>query len=200
MKKFQGNPIIYFFIVTVVISTVFTSCALLDWLEDKPEYEREEEKKLYNLIMEYRAEKGLPVIPMSKSLNYVAKTHVKDLHKHFDLTNVRNCNSHSWSNKGRWTACCYSPDHSNAACMWNKPRELTSYKGNGYELVYTPGGATSWKSDQIKAEKALSAWKYYRELNAVILNDSISQDQWKAIGIGVYKEYVSVWFGKEPDE
>jgi uncharacterized protein YkwD len=39
----------------------------------------DEESKLYNIIMQYRNEKGLPDIPLSKSLTFVAQTHVQDL-------------------------------------------------------------------------------------------------------------------------
>ena len=89
----------------------------------------EEEAKLYRLIMEYRSEKGLPVIALSKSLTKVAQIHVKDLNENY--SGSTSCNMHSWSNKGNWTACCYTSDHAQAECMWNKPRELTAYRGNG---------------------------------------------------------------------
>lgn len=92
-----------------------------------------EEMKLYNNIMEYRKEKKLPSIPLSKSLTFVAQTHVSDLVN--NKPDIGKCNSHSWSRKGNWTSCCYTPDHSRAECMWNKPSELTSYKGTGFEIV-----------------------------------------------------------------
>ena len=53
-----------------------------------------EEKKLYNLIVEYRKVKGLESIPLSSKLTMVAQTHAKDLsenHKPFD----GECNLHS---------------------------------------------------------------------------------------------------------
>ena len=37
-----------------------------------------EERKLYNNIMEYRRANGLPTIPLSASLTYVAQMHCKD--------------------------------------------------------------------------------------------------------------------------
>jgi hypothetical protein len=47
----------------------------------------EEEKKLYNLMMEYRKKNGLPSIPQSVSLTFVAQAHVHDLNdNHPDLT------------------------------------------------------------------------------------------------------------------
>ena len=51
--------------------------------EDYPEYNKplqfsEEEIKLYHLLMEYRKQNRLPIIPLSYNLSYVAKVHVWD--------------------------------------------------------------------------------------------------------------------------
>jgi uncharacterized protein YkwD len=82
--------------------------------------------------------------------------------------------------------------------MWSKPRELTSYKGNGYEIAC---GSNECCSDFIMtAAYALQAWKKSTGHNAVIVNQSIWNDnQWKAIGIGLSNGFAVVWFGKEPD-
>lgn len=149
-----------------------------------------EESQLYALIMKYRKENGLPEIPLSAALTYVAQTHVKDLADNNPDTG--RCNAHSWSANGDWTPCCYTPDHAQAKCMWNKPRELTDYKGNGYEIAY-------WNSDKAKAAEALASWKSSSAHHAVILNRDIWDDRWNAIGIGVYQQYAVVWFGKELD-
>lgn len=60
------------------------------------------------------------------------------------------CNLHSWASSSKWytpflslpspslcplyslsfiirSGCCYYSDHRNAACMWNKPREIDGY-------------------------------------------------------------------------
>lgn len=153
-----------------------------------------EEQKLYNLIMEYRKQKGLPSILLSQSLTLVAQTHVRDLEDNFVLGT--NCNTHSWSDKGRWTSCCYTSDHAQKECMWNKPRELTSYKGNGFEIAF--GGA---KGYVVTAEAALKAWKGSSGHTQVIINSDIwKKHPWNAIGIGIYKGYAVVWFGKEEDK
>ena len=150
-----------------------------------------EETELYNIIMQYRYSKGLTKIPLSKSLTFVAQTHVKDLVN--NKPDVGNCNMHSWSNKGNWTPCCYTDDHARAKCMWDKPSELTSYKGNGYEISY--GGGNS-----VTAIGALSGWKSSSGHNAVIINQGIWNDNnWQAIGIGIYKGFAVVWFGEEKD-
>jgi hypothetical protein len=151
----------------------------------------EEEKKLYDLIMQYRKTQGLPIIPLSASLTYVAQTHVRDLiDNHPD---IGNCNTHSWSDKGSWTECCYTSDHAQAEGMWSKPKELTSYQGLGYEIAF-------WSSDNTTAAESLSGWKSSSGHNAVVLNKGIwGSHPWKAIGIGIYNNYAVVWFGEELD-
>ena len=149
-----------------------------------------EETELYNIIMQYRYSKGLSKIPLSKSLTFVAQTHVKDLVN--NKPDVGNCNMHSWSNKGNWTPCCYTDDHARAKCMWDKPSELTSYKGNGYEISFGSSGS-------VTALEALNGWKSSSGHNAVIINQGIWNRSWQAIGIGIYKGFAVVWFGNERD-
>ena len=152
-----------------------------------------EEQKLYKLIMNYRTEKGLPKIPLSKSLTFVAQTHVRDLCN--NKPDVDSCNMHSWSNKGNWNGCCYTDDHAQAKFIWNKPRELTSYKGSGYEIAYySMAGAN--------AVEALEGWINSSEGHRkLIINEAgWKSHHWQAIGIGIYKYYAVVWFGEEEDE
>ncbi len=94
----------------------------------------EKEYHLYRLLMDYREANGLPDIPLSKALTFVAQVHAGDLTDYYKMSN--RCTFNSWSRKGEWKACCYRKDHSKAACMWNKPRELTTYTGDGFELTY----------------------------------------------------------------
>ncbi len=150
-----------------------------------------EEKKLYDLIMDYRRQNGLPVISLSKSLTFVAQTHVYDLDK--NNPNQGNCNLHSWSSNGNWKPCCYTSDHKQAKLMWSKPSELTNYTGNGYEIAHK-------SSDKATAIGAINSWKSSTGHNDVILNQNIwSSNSWKSIGIGIYNNYAVVWFGKEND-
>lgn len=76
--------------------------------------------------------------------------------------------------------------------MWNKPKELTSYPGNGFEIA-------AQKSDLINAKEALTLWKESKYHNEVILNKGVYAREWKAMGIGIYKNYSVVWFGHETD-
>jgi hypothetical protein len=155
-----------------------------------------EELKLYELIMDYRREKGLSKIPLSKSLMHVAQQHCLDLSAN-RIDEAAGCNMHSWSGKGKWSECCYTPNHKQAKCMWNKPRELTSYEGNGYEI----GFGSLDRGYIATAEDALAGWKSSRAHNNVIINKAPWQKiKWKAIGIGIYKGYAMVWFGEEVDK
>ena len=154
----------------------------------------EDEMKLYELIMEYRKEKGLPEIPLSKSLTYVARLHAKDVENNRPKVG---CNMHSWSDdgKGLWDYCCYPSNHKNATCMWEKPRQLTNYPGDGFEIAH--GGRDGYISTP---ELALKGWKNSSGHNAVIINEGKWESKkWQAIGVGIYKGFAMVWFGLEPD-
>lgn len=152
-----------------------------------------EELELYRLLNEYRVKNSLPKVPLSPSLTYVAQTHARDLSEN---PPKGKCNMHSWSSSGKWSACCYTSDHAQAQCMWNKPRELTGYPGNGYENAYR---VTS-EYKKLSARSAINSWIKSRDHNAVILNQGIWNDyHWQAVGIGIYGNYAVLWFGNEAD-
>lgn len=155
-----------------------------------------EEQKLYDLIMQYRTERGLPVIPLSPSLTIVAQTHAKDLA--INRPDKGSCNAHSWSNHGNWIPVCYTSNHAQAKLMYSKPSELTNYKGNGYEIVTMIYGTQ--KDLVMTPTTALKSWKGSAPHNAVIINSGMwKSSEWQSIGIGMYKGYACVWFGEEPD-
>lgn len=143
-----------------------------------------EEMKLYNLINDYRKENKLPPIPLSKSLSYVARQHTIDLY-----SNVKGL-SHGWS------TCIYNASKKETyTCMWLKPSEMTNYKGYGYECAYS----VDW--GDVGAEDALNTWKKSTPHNNVITNKSIwSTSKWNALGVGIYKNYATIWFGEDKDE
>ncbi|RDV36763.1 hypothetical protein DV096_16890 [Bradymonadaceae bacterium TMQ3] len=155
-----------------------------------PAWTTAEAYELYELIMAYRVENGLPEIPLSPSLSAVADAHVADLNEHPETTDGE-CNLHSWSDQGSWTACCYTPDHAEASCMWDKPRELSDYPGNGYEI--------SAMSTSMTPESALLLWQESPDHNAVLLNEDDWSTAWGAIGVGIAGQYAHIWFGHEAD-
>lgn len=148
------------------------------------------EKELYKLMMEYRKSKKLSIIPLSKSLITVAQIHSRDLAQNHSNNDI--CNAHSWSNNGAWESCCYTSDHAKASCMWNKPKELTSYNYPGYEIACVG-------NETLSPLEALENWKTSKAHNNVIINGDIWDSKWEAIGIGMYKGYATVWFGHYPD-
>ena len=150
-----------------------------------------EEYKIYEQLNAYRKQYKLPRIPLSASLTTVAQTHAKDLEINQPVKG--NCNLHSWSDKGTWSACCYTNDHANAKGMWGKPKELSSYPGDGYEIAY-------WQSDGANANAAISGWKKSPGHNNIMINRDIWKKlTWNACGIGLYGNYAVVWFGREND-
>jgi hypothetical protein len=175
MKRF-----VFIFIFTLLLQT---GCKKEDTIDP--------ENSIVDLINNYRLEKNLTEIPVSASLTTVSKTHSIDLAENYVLNDE--CNLHSWSNKGSWTSFCYTPDHANAQLMWDKPRELTSYPGNGYEIA-------AFRSDTMTANAAIELWKNSEAHLDLILNCGIWKDvKWKAIGGAFKGGYAVVWFGEVTD-
>lgn len=174
----------------LVLLTITSVCTHAQWVSDGSFITREE-YKLYTIVNQYRNSRGLHTIPLSRSLTAVAQTHVRDLMEHFTQGGAGN--AHSWSSYGSWTACCYTPDHAQAQHMWNKPSQLTPYKGDGFEIAYGNLGTFT-------AEDALKGWKSSPGHHSVIINTGIWADaRWSAIGIAIYKNYSVIWFGKDTD-
>ena len=149
------------------------------------------EVELYNMINEYRKLYNLPPIPLSKSLSYVAKTHVRDLF--FNRPDQGACNFHSWSDKGKWKPFCYPKDEKKNFSVWDKPKEITPYKSKGYEIVY-------WENNPVTIDSILPFWRSIDYFNSFLIYTGKWQGKtWLAIGIGIYENYATVWFGEIPD-
>ncbi len=145
------------------------------------------------VVNRYRRSRGLPVIALSPALTRVAAAHVADLEAHYRKTGT--CNMHSWSKNGNWSACCYTPDHRQAACMWNKPKEITggAYSAPGYEIV-------AHYTDPMTPAMALEIWKDSPGHHAMILNSGTwSAHPWRAMGAAIGTHFAVVWFGEAAD-
>ncbi len=142
-----------------------------------------EEMKLYEMVNQYRQQRRLPPIPLSRSLSYVAKKHVIDLQ--YNIGKV----SHSWSD------CKYDSNNPKTyGCMWHKTQELTSYEAHGYECVF------GMHPEYATAKKALKSWQRSSGHNNVIVNRGPwRQVEWNALGVAVYKNYAALWFGEIKD-
>ncbi|MFC1670132.1 CAP domain-containing protein [Spirochaetota bacterium] len=143
-----------------------------------------EEYRLYKMINDYRTRLGLNKIPLSKSLSYVARVHVRDLADNLGYL------THGWS------SCKYDGGNSSTyPCMWKKPKELTGYSGYGFECAH--GGSGGYVAS---ATSALRSWQGSAPHNAVITNKGIwKSSKWKALGVGIYRGYSAIWFGTVKD-
>ncbi|MCK9219835.1 MAG: CAP domain-containing protein [Bacteroidales bacterium] len=149
------------------------------------------EQKLYELVNLYRKKQNLAPLPLSKSLCYVASLHMKDLFFHHP--DQGECNSHSWSDKGSWKPFCYPGDESKKSSVWDKPRELTTYPGKGYEIVY-------WENNPVEIDTVLKVWKTEPYFNSFLTNSGKwLGKKWNAIGISLYENYACAWFGEVSD-
>ena len=149
------------------------------------------EYKLYNMINAYRQRYDLPSIPLSKSLCYVASTHVNDLFFHHP--DQGSCNAHSWSDHGSWKPFCYPRDENKKNSVWDKPKELTPYRSKGFEIVY-------WENDVVVIDSIIAFWKSMDYFNSFLMNTGKWQGtKWNAIGIGLHGNYACAWFGELPD-
>jgi hypothetical protein len=149
------------------------------------------EYKLYTMINAYRQRYELPPIPLSKSLCYVASEHVKDLFFHHP--DKGSCNAHSWSDQGNWKPFCYPRDENKKNSVWDKPKELTPYKGKGFEIVY-------WENSPVVIDSIIALWKSMDYFNSFLMNTGKWQGKkWNAIGIGIHENYACAWFGELPD-
>jgi hypothetical protein len=157
----------------------------------------EYEQALFEELNKYRAQHKLPALVLSHSLTLVAQTHCRDLQ--INQPHRRsNCNMHSWSNRGPWTACCYTSDHRRSSCMWSKPSELTPYKSDGFEIAFY--STARYPDAKAFAADAVQSWSKSKGHNDVIINKGTWRDvEWKAVGIGHYGEFAAVWFGETTD-
>jgi hypothetical protein len=160
------------------------------------------EAELARLINEYRATQNLPAIPVSKSMTLVAQQHVWDSNNNQGSMPVdpggQECNLHSWTRvvnpalqQGKWTEVCYTGDHANAQGMWNKPREIAGFPGEGVENSH-------WASAGTTPAGALNGWKNSPGHNAVITE----QNGWgpfKSLGVGISGNYAHMWVSLTAD-
>ncbi|MDT8393548.1 MAG: SPOR domain-containing protein [Bacteroidales bacterium] len=151
----------------------------------------DDEYHLYELINAHRAINGLDAVPLSASLCYVARTHVVDLYTNHPDTSI--CNLNSWSDKGDWTPCCHNKYVPMEDCIRNKPKELTNYSGEGYELAYA----------EIFDTHPDTVFRFWEKIDAAshfILNQDKWKDKsWRAMGVGIYKSYAVLWMGQRRD-
>ncbi len=148
----------------------------------------DQEIALIDLDNGYRMQNGLPAVPINEDLCAVAHIHAVDLDEQ-GPHEVAGCGLRSWSAVGQWSACCYTEDLAEVQCMWDKPRELTRYAGDGVEAV-------AMANDPATALAAMQAESYG---NAMILSIGIWESTpWRSIGAAIHGGHALVWFGPDP--
>ncbi|MBK7214496.1 MAG: SPOR domain-containing protein [Bacteroidales bacterium] len=151
----------------------------------------QDEMVLYNLINDMRKQNKLAILPLSGNLCIVARTHIEDLISW--KPQDQGCTLNSWSSNGKWSACCNGKDPSSTRCMNNKPSELTSYSGLGFELVY-------WEEESATAYEAYESWKQLDASREMLLGKGKWQSKsWKAIGVSIKDGYALIWLGDKQD-
>lgn len=143
-----------------------------------------DEEELMIAINQYRKRKGLKAIPFSKAMTIVAQKHVKELNDNLKKL------THSWVD------CKYRNSNPKSYyCMWDKPKELTGYPGNGYECAFGKWGAS------FSPQEVLESWKDSPGHHHIIINKKTWSDtEWKAMGVAIYGNYAVLWLGEELDE
>jgi len=163
-----------------------------------PGTRRQMEQDIADGINRFRAEYGLPPVPVSPALTEVAEAHALDLDRYRPDEGSdpygAPCTMHSWSSHGNWTPVCFTADNRSARSMWSKPREITHgrYRDNGFEIAYR-------YSDFATPELALASWRRSRAHATVILEQGPWTVPWRAMGVAIRGSYAVVWFGRTPD-
>lgn len=159
-----------------------------------------DEKDLFDRLNDYRKMNGLTPIPNARSLNMVARIHAYDIATNRPEEGCdefgRLCNLHSWSAQGFWSPVCYTGDRRQLAGVIRKPSEITNrvYCDAGYENVY-------WTSAEvIFPYRVVDAWQKSPEHDSLILEkDRWEGSNWQALGVGIYRNVVTIWVGEMPD-
>jgi hypothetical protein len=146
-----------------------------------------DENSLFKKINDLRLQNNRSILALSPNLCKVAQTHIADLIKY--KPQAKGCNLHSWSKGGKWTSCCNTNEDFGLECMKSKPREITSYKGDGYELIY-------WSENKATAADAFSLWNEVdASLDMILTRGKWNGFEWKAMGIGIKDGYAILWLG-----
>jgi uncharacterized protein YkwD len=170
--------------LTILVGLVLSACVGAP----APVDDADQDAALCEAVNAYRVDHGLPAIPVSAALMTVARYHGEDLAA--NGTGGPSCNLHSWTTgDSRWSGCCYTADHAQAECMWNKPREIASYASPGVEIAA--------HGSYLTPQGAVSAWNDSEHHRIVMANEGdFANAHWRAMGCAMESGYATVWFGE----
>ena len=157
-----------------------------------------QELELYRLIVEYRAEHGLPAIKLSHALTIVAGRHALD-----QVENMRRYSGHDWSDHK------YHVDYPTDRTPIDAPGHLTraetlgtGFTGQHFEISTGPGPSVVgpfFDAAVMEPHGAFSNWQSSPPHNAVILQWGQTHWHWDTIGVGLHKGIAHVHFSGTPD-
>lgn len=154
-------------------------------------YIERNEIQLSEAINKFRAKKGLGELQLSPSLSYVAKTHLNDIRLH--SKDQHGCNLNSWSDKGKWTSCCFNSKQKDLELMTTKPEEITGFRGKGYEIVIMAKKGVSTKN-------LTDLWLSATTTEEFLLNAGQGSNRnWQSMGVSIYHGFASIWLSEMPD-
>jgi len=168
-------------------------------LEESTHTLSKEEETLVDLINRFRVSLGKSSLPVVRSLSFVARTHARDLvlNEPDTYERVENhffsvCNVHSWSERSGTHPCCYRSNENSEAnreCMYEKPRELSSYLGKGFEIIasFQPFRSVTSNGEeriekldrstlQMSAEEAFRDWRESPGHLVLMANETLYQE------------------------
>lgn len=147
-----------------------------------------------DLVNAHRRTNSLPSLPYSRTMEYVAVEHARNLARYYRWD--AECNPHSWVNdtgtpqRQTWTACCYPRDF---FCMSMKGRELSSVWPEDSQY-----GGLSWENlfygSPTTPQTAVDGWKESPGHNRLMLEGAARGCG--AAGAGLY---VVLWLNNADD-
>ena len=141
--------------------------------------------ELEALINAERNRYGLASLDCDDGMRYVAWKHVTNqMENNFGLGG--HCNLHSWAGE---LACCYTSDHGNSNCMWDKPKEIYGASRKGFEI-------STWTSGVQTAKGALDWWRGSQGHYGVLMTRGQWWQDLSDFGCWVGGNYAHCWFAK----
>merc|ERR1712110_925119 len=140
------------------------------------------------LVNRERGSSGLRPLHCDANMRWVAYQHLDDADEgaQQNLAWGDECNLHSWLVK---FPCCYTSDHANGKCVWNKPLQLSGWDDRtGFEI-------SAWRSDKMSATQAINQWRGSFGHYDVIMGRS-GWDDLKTVGCGYRNNHAHCWFAK----
>ena len=154
-------------------------------------YIEKNELQLSEAINKLRVKKGLGELQLSPSLSFVARTHLNDIR--LNSKNQHGCNLNSWSDKGKWTPCCFNAKQKNLDLMNSKPSEIIGFRGKGFEIVVA-------LKKEVTGNDINDLWLNATSTHEFLLNTGPwTNRNWQSMGISIYKGYASIWLSELPD-